>query len=68
MSADKVIHDRAVYGVLDFLGDVGGLADALVKIGACLLSIIRFITGDNLSLNLINRIYEKDNSRLTSTQ
>ena len=60
-SLDFAEHQRQIYSPLDFLGDVGGLTDALVKIGACLLSIIRLLIGDDLSLSLINRIFEKDN-------
>ena len=68
LSPDIIEHQRQIYGPLDFLGDVGGLTDALVKIGACLLSMIQFITGDNLSLNLLNRIFEKENSEHIKVQ
>ena len=31
-------HDREIYGPLDFLGDVGGLSDALLAIGGWLIT------------------------------
>ena len=37
---------RTVYGILDFLGDVGGLADALFWIGASLIRILQVFTGN----------------------
>ena len=33
-SLDFVEHQRQIYSPLDFLGDVGGLADALLAIGS----------------------------------
>ena len=41
-------HKRIIYGPLDFLGDVGGLADALVTIGSALVALINLLSGDKL--------------------
>ena len=39
MNKDIHQHDREIYGPLDFLGDVGGLSDALLAIGAWLITL-----------------------------
>ena len=33
-------YSRSIYGPLDLLGDIGGLADALVGIGSVLMLVI----------------------------
>ena len=33
-------HKRTIYGPLNFLGDVGGLTDALFGIGSILISLV----------------------------
>ena len=33
-------HKRSIYGPLNFLGDVGGLTDALFGIGSILISLV----------------------------
>ena len=40
LNRDIKEHKRTIYGPLDLLGDVGGLADALITIGAGLVAII----------------------------
>ena len=61
-SLDLAEHQRQIYSPLDFLGDVGGLADALIAIGAIAMSIFHFITGNPLTKYLIESIFESDNS------
>ena len=41
----KVNHKRTVYGILDFLGDIGGLLDGLKLIAT---SLIWLITSDGV--------------------
>ena len=36
----KNVHKRVIYGPLDYLGDVGGLADALLWVGSSLIYIV----------------------------
>ena len=36
----EYVHKRVIYGPLDYLGDVGGLADALLWIGSSLIYLI----------------------------
>ena len=46
-----MVYSRSIYNALDFLGDVGGLFDALKLIGMGILSILG--TGDGLAGRLI---------------
>ena len=39
---DLTVIDRQVYSVLDWLGDVGGLAEALMYIGTFILAVLHF--------------------------
>ena len=45
VSRDVYVHEREIYGLLDFLGDVGGLADALLAIGSWLIILLEFLSG-----------------------
>ena len=56
------MHEREIYGPLDFLGDVGGLADALLAIGSWLIMILELISGSQLTQYLLNNIFFLDNS------
>jgi len=44
-SADKIIHERHMYTVLDVLGNVGGLLDMLTYLGQIVLAIIFKVSG-----------------------
>ena len=61
-SLDFAEHQRQIYSPLDFLGDVGGLADALIAIGAIAISSLQLITGNPLTKYMIETIFEIDNS------
>ena len=61
-SLDFAEHQRQIYGPLDFLGDVGGLADALIAIGAIFVSIIQLITGNPMARYLIENIFKKEDN------
>ena len=47
-------HSRAIYGILDFLGDVGGLFDALKLIAA---GIISLFTSGSLPNYLVSKLF-----------
>ena len=51
---DLTVIDRQVYSVLDLLGDVGGLAEALMYIGAFILAFLHYGKFDNM---LISHLY-----------
>ena len=55
-------YTRVIYGPLDYLGDVGGLSDALTGIGSLLIFLIRLSTGSKLEKHLQGEILERDNS------
>ena len=59
---DVLFHEREIYGPLDFLGDIGGLADALLAIGTWFLMFFELITGSELIHFLLNEIFFLDNS------
>lgn len=46
---EVIVHARSIYNALDFLGDVGGLFDALKLIGAAIVSVFG-TSGLHLSL------------------
>ena len=60
---NRQIYTRQVYSSLDFLGDVGGLLDALRFIGTFLIFIYTLIRGDLLAFFLLNKIFKKDKNR-----
>ena len=47
-------HSRAIYNTLDFLGDIGGLSDALKLIASFLVSVFPRV---NLTNKLISKIF-----------
>ena len=47
-SRERKEHKRSIYGPLNLLGDVGGLADALFWIGSALVSSLQIISGSSL--------------------
>jgi len=65
ISPDIVHHHRSVYSVLDWLGDVGGLFDALTIIARVLLSSLTTLF---FKLRLFNRLFEVDVKPQTSKQ
>ena len=62
VESDILIHERAIYGPLDFLGDVGGLVDALLAIGSWIILLLDTMSGSHLTQYLINNIFFIDNS------
>ena len=42
LDLDLTIIDRKVYSILDWLGDMGGMLEALVYLGAFFLTIINY--------------------------
>ena len=61
-SRSIIDHKREIYGILDLLGDVGGLSDALFPIGSILISLLHLIAGNPFTSYLLNNIFEQDNS------
>ena len=61
MSLNEHTYTRSVYTSLDFLGDIGGLADALRWIGAMQMWLI---SGDSLILFLTSQLFKYDKGKL----
>ena len=53
---------------MDFLGDVGGLSDALLTIGSALVALIELVIGNSLTKFLLSNIFEQDNSYKITTE
>merc|ERR1712060_556333 len=50
LSKDRIAYTRQIYTVLDWLGDIGGLLDALTYIGQMIMFVyFHFIQGDPIS-------------------
>ena len=60
MSSNVEIHNRQIYSILDLLGDIGGLFDALKAIASIFLSIIFTLTGNPIEEFLISLVYKRD--------
>ena len=64
---DEIIHhQRNIYSPLDYLGDVGGLLDAMIAIGSAFVTLIHYLFGNGLTASLIKQIFKKDNSQSIS--
>ena len=59
-SLDTVEQYRTIYGVFDFLGDVGGLLDLFRLAAELLLKLIAGVFGSNLNLFLIHKLFRSD--------
>ena len=62
-SSTGILHSRSIYNALDFLGDVGGLLDALKLIASVLLSLTFSTTQSQYLLNNLFLVKKSSNSR-----
>ena len=53
---NKTVIERTVYGILDMLGDVGGLTEALFSIGLVLISFFQYQVFENY---LVSQLYKE---------
>ena len=63
MSSDRDSHKRTIYGVWDFLGDVGGLFDMLRLIALHIISLSESLFGNGLSRYLIAALFKTENKK-----
>ena len=54
---DKIQHQRVVYNILDFIGDIGGLSDGISYLCIFLIQVVWAIQGNPLSVYLINQLF-----------
>ena len=59
MNLDKRSMDRTIYGVLDWLGDIGGLHDALNFLAFLAIWVLQF---NPLNIYLVSQLYRYDSS------
>ena len=57
MNLDSTEFERSVYTVWDWMGDVGGLFGTLTILGAQIVSITSYISGNSLVRELIENLY-----------
>ena len=67
LSPDVEVHKRSIYTILELLGDIGGLFDALKGIFSILLSMNFAIFGNPIQEFLLRLIYRKDDKKLIKT-
>ena len=53
-ASTKLFHQRSIYNVLDFLGDIGGLLDALKLIAS---TIVGLLMNRSLSNHIISQLF-----------
>ena len=62
LSPDTKHYERSVYTVLDFLGDIGGLFDALRLIAEIFIYAVSFLTNDGPHNYILKRLFKRNNS------
>ena len=63
LSLDVVNHSRTIYGIFDFLGDVGGLLDLFRLFAEIIIALFAWLVGSNLQFFLIANLFKtKPNS------
>ena len=60
MSAHSNQHVRNVYTFWDFLGDIGGLHDALKLIGELFMAVVTMLSGSGLDRYLVESLFKVD--------
>ena len=61
LSSDREVNTRSIYTLLDWLGDIGGLLDALKYIGQMLMfPFFKFVRGDPISHGLVTSLFKRD--------
>ena len=51
-----------MYGVLDLIGDIGGLSDGLIAVSSILVSFLQLFIGNSGQEHLLSTIFHRDNS------
>ena len=65
-AADTMMYERSVYTILDFLGDIGGLFDALGYISKLILFAFSVIFNNGPSSFIVARLFKQISSFQTS--
>ena len=59
LNLDLTVIDRQVYSILDWLGDIGGLGEALFFIGGGILGILRYGQLDQMLVSALYQVKAK---------
>lgn len=59
MSPDVINYKRSIYSTLDFLGDLGGLYDALDFLCRLTIAIYSLIVGNELENYLLKALFKR---------
>ena len=58
LSPDRMVHKRAIYSFLDWLGDVGGLLEGLRLVGQIGIAFVTLFISNPLSAFLVNALFK----------
>ena len=67
LERDVVHYKRSIYSTLDFLGDLGGLYDALLVLGYVMIFLFKIIVGNELEDYLLKVLFTRKYKRDPST-
>ena len=65
-SSETMYYERAVYTVLDFLGDIGGLLDALCAIAKLFLIAFSYMVDIGPSSFIVGKLFKQSSSFQTN--
>ena len=65
-AADTMMYERSIYTILDFLGDIGGLFDALGYISKLILFAFSVIFNNGPSSFIVARLFKQISSFQTT--
>ena len=60
LDLDTIDEYRTIYGVFDFLGDVGGLLDLFTLFAERLLALIGWLVGSDLNIYLASHLFKTE--------
>ena len=58
MSRDVIYNNRSIYGVWDFLGDVGGLFDMLKHLTELMFALSSYLFGSNMNRYIYSALFK----------
>ena len=53
ISLDTKLHNRSVYSILDFLGDVGGFLSILLTMGSWFIALVSLLSSSFLERHVV---------------